>query len=52
MPLFHSTLEPPLHQALMYALPSEALALVVALGINFLWGLFNGYGTVEVYNVL
>jgi len=28
----------------MYACPSEALALVVALGINFLWCLFDGYG--------
>ena len=35
---------PPHFQALMYALPNEALALVVALGINFLWSLFNGYG--------
>jgi len=29
--------------ALMYGLPNEALALIVALGINFMWGLFNGY---------
>ena len=28
----------------MYALPNEALALVVAVGINFIWTLFNGYG--------
>ena len=27
----------------MFICPSEALAMVVALGVNFLWGLFNGY---------
>ena len=37
-------------QVLMYICPSEALAMIVCLGVNFLWGLFNGY--VIVYTAI
>ena len=36
----------------MYACPSEALALVVALGIQFIWSLFNGYGKLQLLDCI